>query len=314
MIGELPNYTPINVVPVTLQRRDGTEVEHLLKLPIDILHKITASNFMLSQEDAEKKLEVNKKLITEYLGRLKSDLSIDPDFAQFVMENDIVLRSHTVGYDVEQTQRPASLVDDLLPREYVIDLELAARYFAKIAVLFAAESGNRALLTSSEAEALRSFIPGFFVDPDTARNDDGKPHPFFSSTVVGDAPAYWWAESIAQSEVAINTTVALTPDQRRALLLANAARARTLHSVLPLFRFDKLGSIGPEFHESPRTHAYHELELVSRDGSDARPGVWCRIGLFGRHFEVDVLLSADPSASLAPIYKRIDTPWFVSKD
>lgn len=309
MLGDLPKYEKADSLRITLRRRDGKPVEYELKLPSPVLRNVFGSELFLTEEKLAKRVASERDKLTDYANKLVRDPDADPEFAQFVRDNDIELRAPTLDVELNTKTTPKSEVHDLIPREYVTDIEVSSRYFAKIAVLFAAQTGHGRLLDGADGTLIREFLQSVFVPPNVALGPYGKLWPFFSEATVAGEAAYAWAASVDQTTVAINTTADLRPEDQGRLLTANEARASLLNSVLSRIWFERHGDIGPAFHDAPRKYGVHELRFVTREAGEARPGLWCRISLFSELFVVEVRLApVSPDPPIAA-HKRIQTRW-----
>jgi hypothetical protein len=309
--GTPPEYTTFNTVQIPLLRSDGTQVFCQIQLPFELVSKVTGSELLLPKRVVQKRLDDNMQQLTEYLQQLFQNPELDPSFAKFIVDNDVV--PSELYFNIRLNESPAAADDDtqLLQREHLVDVTVAARYFIKIAVLFAAESCNVALLATPQADVLRSYLGAFFVEPTLARDVDGSLLPFFAEASVADAPAYWWAAPIDATEIAINTASCLTSDQREMLTIENELRAQRLWTIRHLVRFEKLGAIPDEdLRQRLPELAYHELAIRPDTDGALSPGIWCDVRLFGGIFHVMVQLSADESTLASSAQRRIETPWY----
>lgn len=311
--GSAPRSTSFSMVRIPMLRRDGSQVLCPVQLPFELTDNITGSELLLPKRAVEKRMESNLSQLTDYLERLFSDPSIDPVFAQFIDENDIVPSELYISLRLAEGPREAGGHTQQITHQHLVDETVAARYFIKIALLFAAESGAGALLMTPQAEALRSYLCEFFVDPAIACDSDGSCLPFFSHASVADNTAYWWTHPIDITEVAINTAGSLSPRQRETLIEHNELRALQLRAIRHLIRFERLGSLPEDdICRELRNSAYHELILRSDAGGPEDLISCCDILLFGGAFQVTVQLGMGPTMRVSQAYKRIDTPWYRS--
>jgi hypothetical protein len=195
-------------------------------------------------------------------------------------------------------------VSDIVPQEHVVDMEVAARYFVKIALLFVAECKIGDVLNGPEIECLRTFLSAFLVDATNACAPDGSCLPICSSASISGEIVYWWKGTVTETEVAINLCDKLSSGQRLSLIAANARRVQVLSSILPRLNVLKCGDIGSEFYATPRKYAFHEIDLIEKSG------LWCRIRLFGGIFHAEVKIGTDSSVANPGSLKRIRTPWY----
>lgn len=308
--GLAPQYSTFDTIQLPLRSRGGEHLTYSLRLPFALTNTATGSELLLTEKGVAKRFAKQEEALANYVQRLLQDPKIDPDFANFLEEHDVeltplffrVLLEKGTGSEGETVQ---------LSRSYEINIEVAVRYFVKIALLFASKEVGPELRMTQEFDALRQYLIGFFVDPSLAVQPDGSPFPFFAEGMIAGERSFWWVSEMKATEVAINTSSSITPEQRGALLAENGARLARWNTIAHLLRFDRMGSLVLEDGELAPDRLYHELTLRSGSVGPSGPGFWCEIALFGGLFKVAVQLAPDMQVDCRTHQKRIKTPWYV---
>lgn len=310
VLADLPQYSKTNVVEVTLHRQDGTSVPYSLKLPFEITEHATGSEILLTGAKAQKILKNAEQNLLEYARRLKDNPAIDPEFEEFVRNNNIVLKDPVAIPTVQHASKPNDPIADVLPRRFEFSIELAARYFIKTALLYGAETGQTSLLGTPIASVLRSFLTEFFLPSSIAFDDAGQQLPVVADATIAGRQEYWWAAPTDVSLVCINSTPNIANEKRAQLLAHHQIRVLQLATAQRHVSFVRTGSVDPEFYSSPGRYGYHELEFFRREDTSDLAGIWCSIRLFGGVLTTHVRLSTDANMSFTRSLKRIETPWY----
>ncbi|MEZ4295441.1 MAG: hypothetical protein R3B70_10735 [Polyangiaceae bacterium] len=315
LAGRPLEYRTKDEIVLPLLRRDGTELRYTLRLPFNIIDRVSGSDLRFTQrthEQMERRLSEEADRVAEYVEELLKDPSLNADFDRFVTDNDVVLWGFELTARAYKAPPPDNLTTATFSRQHLTDLEVALRYFIKIALLFAAEMGEPRLLRTPEAETLRSYLTGLFVEPALASLVGGECARVFTEKQVAGELAYWWSDDIEVTQAGINTVPSISAEQREKLHVENELRLVRLNTVRPLVHLDRTGTVSCDstFHEAPNSYAYHELRLHAAGESPRPSGAWCEIILFGGLFRVHVQLSSDTSIAMSPVSKRIDTSWY----
>jgi hypothetical protein len=295
ILADRPTRETTTQLTIDLTSRAGQKIPYILTLPLEILTSVRGSTlFVNEQTERQRRVASMLERLREYAVRLYENPDIDPDFAKFVRDNDIVLSPPTVDVKIDATQTPVLLVDDLLPQEHEVNMHVAYRYFIKIALLHAAASLGVEVLQNPIAEKLRRFLREFMVPGELALGPEGDVWPLFCDGQAGGTRIYWWRNNPSGSAMALAEAQGIPPETLDRLRAANILRAKEGCDVARFVQIHKPGHVLPDFRAQPDNHRFHRLTLIHP--SPARPlqGTSCRVELFGGLFDFEVQISMNP--------------------
>ncbi len=297
-----PHDVETNIISMQLKGKNEEEFIYELKLPFPIIG-LKGKTDLLKPEYAERRLKRFKNQLENYLNELEENPSINPEFHNFIIKNNIIYdrRERKIIPKIIKNS-PSNISSDESKVTIYLDDELLTKFFFKIAWTHAVKVfGKEKLINPISRYIFDYIISGHINDISLVHM---YPELFLNPTKIGDEEYIFWKYDINKTLEIIRETV-FKNDFYRVMKHYNY-RCERFGLACNNIRISRIELLDDEIRKNANhLYRYHELSLKSETENWTNATV-CVVKLYGGILQAEVLLSEKPIVTNFPQCLKIE--------